>query len=158
MSAEQKKEVGRFMLVGLVGTVIDYTLLNIFAVLLGLPLLIANSISAPFSSFIGYKLNKRVVFEDRMHGRRKTVLLYGAILAFGILVIQNTILHFVSGSFAWQIAEFVQPAIVFVGLGDVELGTIAINAAKVCASLTAALWNYLMLRRFVFVTQEEAKN
>lgn len=158
MSNEQKKEFGRFAFSGLIATAVDYTLLNFFAVLLGLPILIANSISAPFSSFVSYKLNKNVVFQDRMHGRRKTIVLYVAILGFGILVIQNSLLHVFYDTFTKNIAVAIEPAVDTAGLNKLSNETIAINLAKIGASLVAALWNYFMLRRFVFVTQEEAEN
>lgn len=157
MSQNQQKDLGKFFLVGVVATAFDYLLLNIFAVILGLPLVVANSISAPFSSFVSYKLNKRVVFEDRMHGRRKTLLLYVSIVGFGILIIQNSLLHLFENSLALGVAEAVKPALEFIQLGGISEQTIAINVAKIGASLIAALWNFFMLRRFVFVTKEEAK-
>lgn len=155
MNQEQQKDLGKFFLVGVISTAFDYILLNIFAVLVGLPLLIANSISAPFSSYLSYKLNKKVVFEDRMHGRRKTLLLYVVIVATGILLIQNTLLHVFENSIARSLAEAVMPLLGLVHLGGISESTVAINIAKIGASLIAALWNFFMLRRFVFVTSEE---
>lgn len=144
--------------IGLIITVLDYTLLNFFAVLLSLPVVLANSISAPISSFVSYKLNKRVVFEDRMHGRRKTFLLYVSILGVGILIIQNSLIHVFAGPLSNSVAHTVKPVFDLVGLGDLSVRTISINTAKVLASLFSAAWNYYMLRRFVFVTEEEVKN
>jgi putative flippase GtrA len=155
VSEGRAKEFGRFASVGLVVSAIDYSLLNFFAVMLGLPVLVANSISAPFSGFVSYKLNKKVVFEDRMHSRRKTLLLYSSIVAFGILIVQNAVLHFARSTFADDIAQAAEPLVELVGLGSISLQTITINIAKVCASLVAAVWNYVLLRRFVFVTAEE---
>lgn len=157
LSEDQQKDLGKFFLVGVVATAFDYLLLNFFAVILGLPLLVANSISAPFSSFVSYKLNKRVVFEDRMHGKRKTLVLYVAIVGVGILVIQNSLLHLFEDGLALTVAEAMKPVLEFVRLDGLSEQTIAINVAKIGASLIAALWNFFMLRRFVFVTKEEAK-
>lgn len=141
--------------VGAVSTAVDYTLLNLLAVLLGLPVLVANSLSAPVSSFVSYKLNKQVVFHDRMHGRRKTLVLYAVILGTGILVIQNSLIHVFAGPFSDTVARTVEPVFNLVGLGSLSERTISINAAKVFASLFSAAWNYIMLRRYVFVTHEE---
>ncbi|MEO5499080.1 MAG: GtrA family protein [Candidatus Saccharimonadales bacterium] len=154
MTQENQKEFGKFFLVGVVSTVFDYLLLNFFAVILGIPLLVSNSISAPFSSYVSYKLNKKLVFEDRMHGQRKTLILYAAIVAFGILVIQNSLLHVLQGSVALTLAETINPILG----GSLSTETLAINIAKVCASLIAALWNFFMLRRFVFVTKDDLKS
>ena len=158
MNAKRAQEVGRCMGVGAIATVVDYALLNLLAVFLGLPVLVANSLSAPFSSFVSYKLNKKVVFHDRMHGRRKTLVLYACILGFGILIIQNTLIHVFAGPFSDTVARAVEPIFAFIGLGHLSERTISINAAKVFASLFSAAWNYVMLRRYVFVTHEEAKN
>lgn len=158
MSHDEQKDLGKFFLVGVVATAFDYALLNFFAVILGLPLLIANSISAPFSSFVSYKLNKRVVFEDRMHGQRKTLLLYVAIVGFGILVIQNSLLHFLEGSLARSLTDVVMPFLEFIHLGSIKEQAVTINIAKIGASLIAALWNFYMLRRFVFVTKDDVKH
>ena len=155
MNAKRAKEVGRFMGSGFVSTILDYTLLNLFAVMLGIPVLLANSISGPVSSFVSYKLNKHVVFEDRMHGRRKTLLLYVAILAFGILVIQNSLIHVVAGPLSDSIAVVVKPIFDLVGLEELSMRTISINAAKLLASVFSAVWNYVMLRRYVFVTHDD---
>lgn len=157
MNAKRAQEIGRFMGIGLIVTVLDYFLLNVFAVALRQPVVLANSISAPFSGFVSYKLNKRVVFEDRMHGRRKTLLLYVTVVGVGILVIQNTLIHVFAGPFSDSVASLVKPVFELMGLGELSVRTISINAAKVLASLFSAAWNYYMLRRFVFVTQEEAE-
>lgn len=157
MSGEQQKDLGKFFLVGVVSTVVDYLLLNFLAVILSIPLLLANSIAAPFSSFISYKLNKKVVFEDRMHGQRKTLLLYASIVGFGILVIQNSLLHFLEPTIAQSVAQAIKPVLDSIGLESLSIAVIAINVAKISASLVMALWNFFMLRRFVFVTSEDKK-
>lgn len=158
MSSDQQKDLGKFFLVGVVATTFDYILLNILAVIIGLPLILANSVAAPFSSFVSYKLNKRVVFEDRMHGKRKTLLLYVSIIGFGILIIQNALLHFFQDTLAVAAAQHIRPVIDLVGLDGLSETTVSINIAKVGASLIAALWNFYMLRRFVFVTKDDLKN
>lgn len=154
MDTEKQKDLGKFFLVGVVSTIFDYALLNVFIAVAGLPLLVANSMSAPFSSYLSYKLNKRVVFEDRMYGKRKTLLLYVSIIGFGILVIQNSLLHVFNNSIAQTLAEIIQP---YGSLLNLDLSTtiISANVSKVGASLIAALWNFYMLRKFVFVTRED---
>lgn len=158
VSKDQQKDLGKFFLVGVVSTTFDYLLLNILAVVAGLPLLLANSIAAPFSSFLSYKLNKKVVFEDRMHGRRTTLLLYAAIIGFGILVIQNSLLFVLERGIAQTIAHGIMPLLDAVRLGGLNESTVAINIAKIGASLLAALWNFFLLRRFVFITKEDVDN
>lgn len=144
--------------VGLAVTALDYFLLNMFAVILKLPVILANSISAPLSSFVSYKLNKHVVFEDRMHSRRKTLVLYALIIGTGILIIQNGLIHIFAGPFSDSVARIVKPVFNVLGLSALSERTISINAAKMLASIFSAVWNYILLRRYVFVTQEDTRS
>ena len=93
-----------------------------------------------------------------MHGKRKTLVLYVAIIGFGILVIQNTLLHLFEGSIAPAVAQAIMPALEVVNLHHLRESTVAINLAKIGASLIAALWNFFMLRKFVFVTKDDLRN
>ncbi len=157
MTRDRMKEIGQFMSIGAIVTVLDYSLLNLGAVVLQLPLLLANSMSSPISSYVSYKLNKRVVFEDRMHGRRKTLVLYVAILAFGVLVLQNTALHFIHGVPSEATVQLLRPLLDMTPIGNLNDETLSINAAKALSSVFPGVWNYTMLRRYVFVTSEETQ-
>ena len=129
------------MSVGMTANVVDYTILNILSFALGWPIWAANTVSATLSSVVSYRLNKRIVFHDRMHGRVRTLVVYALIIAFGVVVIQAIFIHiFYDLLSGWLHA------------------VIALNIAKAGASFLAFLWNYTMMRRFVFVTKSEANH
>lgn len=157
VTKERKKELLRFMGVGTVSFLLDYVLLNLFASWFKLPILVANSFSALISTYLNYQLNKHVVFEDKMHGERKTLLIYASIIAFGIFVIQNTVLHLTADGIAVTAAEAIRPAVEAVGLGSLSDKTVGLNLAKALATFLAAIWNYFMVRRYAFVTKEDLK-
>jgi putative flippase GtrA len=158
MSDERKNEVGKFALSGVLATTIDYVLLNICAVFFGFPAIVANSISATVSSVFSYNFNKDVVFHDRIHSRRRTLVLYVVVIAVGILVIQNGILHLLQGGIAADIAHWAHPALESIKLGWLSEKVVALNISKLAASLVAAWsWNYFMLRRYVFITKSAAR-
>ncbi|HEX8390069.1 MAG TPA: GtrA family protein [Candidatus Saccharimonadales bacterium] len=155
MDKQRRGEIARFMGSGIVATTTDYLILNGLAILLHVPPVLANTASGAVSSFVSYKVNKHVVFEDRMHGRVKTLILYAVIIGSGIVVIQNGLIHLISGNIALAIAKFIEPALYLVHLNNLSETFVSLNIAKVIASLVAALWNYFMLRRFVFITADE---
>jgi putative flippase GtrA len=158
MKNERLKEVGRFMLSGIYATSIDYVVLNIGAVVIGMPLIIANTISATFASIFSYRYNKRVVFEGRMHGRKTSLLLYALVIGSGIIIIQGTIIHLVDATFADNFTDLIRPILDVIGLDRVPDRAISINVSKVFASIVAAFWNYFLLRRYVFVTKSETES
>lgn len=140
VSRTRLKEIVQFSGVGISTAILDYALLNVFASWLKLPVVAANLISAPIASIVNYHLNKEVVFHDKMHSETKSLLRYAAIMAVGIVVIQNAVL--------WVLTSTVLPA----------ESIIAINLAKLIAIFVASIWNYFMQRKFVFVTEEEKEN
>ena len=150
MSHERKKEVAAFLAVGVVSTLIDYALLNTFRFAFGWPLLLANCLSATVSSFASYKLSKNVVFDGTEHDRKTTLLLYALIIGTGIVVIQNTVLHLLGNGALDGVSGLLKDLGV-----PLSVMAISINIAKLIASLTAASWNYFMLRRFVFITKKD---
>lgn len=155
MKKERAKELGRFVGVGSVSFIFDYILLNLFASWFKLPILVANSMSAVISTYLNYNLNRHIVFEDKMHGERKTLLIYVSIVAFSILVIQNAILYFTVDSIAIDVAHYVRPWADAVGLSSVSDKILGLNLAKAFATFIASIWNYLMVRKFAFVTKDD---
>lgn len=149
-----KREAKKFSFVGIIATTIDYTILNLLTFVGHFPLLAANIFSATGSSLVSYKLNKRLVFEGRRHGRKRTVLLYALILAAGIYVIQSTVLLLIST----RLDPVAAPAARFISgiIGtDLSVRAVSVNLAKLCAGIVSAIWNYLMLRHFVFVPETQ---
>lgn len=146
------------MLSGIIATTIDYVVLNLFASVFGFPAVIANTISGSISSVFSYKFNKNIVFHDRIHSRRKTFVLYVAIIGAGVLVIQNGVIHLSEDTWALDLAHWLHPTLQTIKLGGLSDEVVGLNISKVVASLAAAwCWNYYMVRRFVFITKEEAR-
>tara|TARA_B100002049_G_C15963394_1_gene325553 strand:- start:296 stop:604 length:309 start_codon:yes stop_codon:yes gene_type:complete len=101
------------------------------------------------SSFISYKFNKRIVFVDREHSKKKTFVLYVAIISFGIVILQGAALYILSdGVFTGVAASLSDSGLPF------SPAVIDTNIAKVIASVVAASWNFFMLRTYVFKTRQ----
>lgn len=145
-----KSEVGKFSFVGVISTVLDYTILNGLVFLLHTPVLAANLVSTTAGGIVSYQLNKKHTFEGRRHSRKKALLIYILITGTGIYIIQNGLLVIFQKPLI-PLADAVAPAI------RLDPQIVDVNLAKMLGGVFAAIWNYLMLRRFVFVpeTQKE---
>jgi putative flippase GtrA len=151
-SKKEKKEFGRYSIVGFCATSIDYGLLNVLTHIVGLPLIVSNIISATTSSIFSYILNRKVVFRDKAHGEGKTILLYIATLAVGILVIQSSILFLLGDG-------LLEGAYKNIGVHDGGINELlATNTAKIIAGFGTYAWNFFTQRRFVFVSHDDSNN
>jgi len=151
-SRAEKKEFGRYSIVGFVSTSIDYGLLNVLTHIVGLPLVVSNILSASVLSLLSYILNRNVVFRDKAHDELKTLVLYFASVAIGIFVLQSAVL-FVLGN---GVLEGVYNSI---GVKDNALNELlATNTAKVIAGFGTMVWNFLVQRRFVFESHDQSNN
>lgn len=151
-SKTEKKEFGRYSLVGFCSTAIDYGLLNMLTHIVGLPLVVSNIISTSTSSIFSYVLNRNVVFRDKAHNEGRTILLYIASVAIGIFVLQSAVL-FVLGNGVLET--------MYDNLGvrnDALNELLASNTAKVIAGFGTMAWNFLVQRRFVFESHDESNN
>jgi len=151
-SKSEKKEFGRYSLVGFIATSIDYGLLNLLTHIVGLPLVVSNVISTSISSILSYILNRNVVFKDKGHSEWRSILLYVASVAIGIFILQSTVL-FVLGN------GVLENAYDNFGVHDDALNQLlATNTAKVIAGFGTMAWNFLIQRRFVFESHDESNN
>lgn len=147
-----KREAKKFSIVGILATLVDYIILNIGTVLFRFPLVGTNVVSTTIASLVGYKLNKHIVFEGGRHSRKKTILIYVLVIGTGIYIIQNAILYLIGHRFEAP-TEGVLMALERMGLPDFNEQFVSTNVSKVCASSVAGIWNYIMLRKFVFMPE-----
>jgi putative flippase GtrA len=146
-----RKETKRFSLVGLIATTVDYTIYNVITGVFHGPLIIGNLASTSAASIVSFVLNREVVFDGTRHTKKRyTIMLYILIIAVSIYAIQSIVLYLVHryvpglGGSAGDLLA----AINIHGISDRLLQN---NLAKVIASFTGAIWNFFMLRKFVFV-------
>jgi len=147
----EKREFKRFTLVGFTATVIDYSILNLFTHVFGVPIVLANIISTSTSSLYSYVLNRKIVFKSTAHGERKTLTYYVTSLLVSIFVIQSIVITI----FGHGITESWFEAL---GASGQTKEILAINTAKVIAGLASMGWNFYIQRRFVFTSNSPKHN
>lgn len=150
--SKSKKEFGKFSLVGLVASAMDYGILNLLVGAFGLPVIGSNIASTSSSSYVSFLLNRKVVFKDQKYGTFRSMALYALVIGFGILVIQSAVLYWLHNGEVLQgwISGFVSDQAI--------VSLLSLNAAKAIATSAAGLWNFTLLQRVVFVSNDKRKN
>ena len=125
----------RFALVGGFNTALDFIIL-FGLVALGLDKIPANYISTTVTMVISFFINKEFTFKSKDKTSTRKFLIFIAVTAFGLWVIQPIVILFVS----WLLAGtgWLAPVILFV--------------AKIAATVASLIWNYLFYSRIVFKT------
>ena len=130
------REVGSFVLVGVLNTALDFAVLNILIAvthhtsggwLFGFDLC-AFSIGVISS----YVLNARITFRQQGLGNGRTIALFVSVSLVGLLINASLVL------------------MLSMVLGHAVSPTLAINGGKLVATGASLCWNYLAMRRWVF--------
>ncbi|MGE4493137.1 MAG: GtrA family protein [Syntrophotalea sp.] len=137
MISDTRRKLLRFGMVGIANTLVDYAILNLLVLALGIfsPVgLVLCNIAAFFGANLNsYVLNKRWTFEDRSHWSKKEYLLF-LFCSLGGLGINCLVLYFLSsGVFPEAFSFFVH-----------------LNLAKLSASVASMVWNFYAYKVFVF--------
>jgi putative flippase GtrA len=119
--------------------------LNVLTLALGLPVLLANSISVMFGISISYALNHFFVFRYPYKISWKKFLSFFALTGFSSLILQNVIIFLFEMFFDSRFGNSL------LLLPDAEgRHVLALNIAKLCAVMVGLVWNFLAYRFIVF--------
>lgn len=162
-------QVIRFLMVGVVNTIVDFTILNILAVtilpkssfaesftILGLQasingLILAGLISGTIAMIVSFLLNAKFTFRVNHVSGRRTVYFF-AITIFGLFIIRPIILKLMTDVWHWP-AKFTYSVTHFLHL-PFSQSFDERNIALVAAILTVLVYNYLMYKKFVFINEK----
>ena len=154
-------QVGRFGLVGILNTLVDFVLLNtlvrtvlprseVFFEVFGKPitgLMIAGVISGTVAMINSFIFNQRFTFRAKKVDNRQ-IFLFFAITMFGLYVIRPLVLDFFSEIWLW-------PANLAYSIGQVlhlpmDQAFYTDNVALAGAIAVVLVYNYLAYKKFVF--------
>jgi putative flippase GtrA len=139
----------RFIAVGIINTVIDFGILNLLVFAFGLSNLVANTISVTTAMAISYMLNYHIVFRQKSANHIKKALLFLAVTAFGLWVLQNGTIYIFVHWLTWP-ASVINSLVDFVGLDNLSKDFVLLNTAKVIGTVVSMLWNFFMYKKYVF--------
>lgn len=140
--------VVRFGLVGIINTLVDFTILNVLVFVVGLDKLPANIVSVSCAMLVSYALNHSFVFrsDDQEHAKR--FVPFAVITMFGLFVIQNVVIYVMVHAVTLP-AELLYNIQNALGM-DFSKEFITLNTAKVAATAATMIWNYTMYKQVVF--------
>lgn len=144
-------QVGRFGLVGVANTAIDFILLNLVSRATGWTDWVANIPAVIVAMMFSFFANRHWVFQA---GKTKDIgrqaLEFFPITAFGLIVIQGVVIWFFEGVWRWPVNVGVTIAQNLGLLNIVDEKFIVTNGVKAVATLASLIWNYIMYKKVVF--------
>jgi putative flippase GtrA len=152
----ETKRVGKFVLIGVLNTLIDFAVFNIF-IYLGLYRIIANIFSTTIGMAFSFAMNRSWVFGSRQGNVLRQAVMFLGVTAFGLYVIQNMVIFFLTEvwlaplNLAYNIVELIDLDGVF------SRSFITNNGAKGTATLFSLTWNYLLYEGIIFKRSAQPK-
>lgn len=145
-----QKQLVMFFLTGVVNTLVDLGLLNLLVFVAKLPLILANLVAVSGALIVSYIDNSYFVFENNELRNWRLIGMYLGVTIVGLYGIETAVLYSLShfwlfpGHFAFWIVKKI-------GLGHLlSQHFVQTNTAKLVAALIAAIWNFIIYKRFVF--------
>lgn len=146
-------QVGRFGIVGVLNTAIDFVLLNIISRATGWSDLVANVPAVIVAMIFSFFANRYFVFKaGNTKGIGRQALEFFPITAFGLIVIQGLVIYFFEQVWLWPVNLGVTVAQNLGLLNIVDQQFIVTNGVKAVATLASLTWNYIMYKKVVFHT------
>jgi putative flippase GtrA len=142
------KRFGKFGLVGIFNTGLDFLLYNLLSSFLGFGLVTANIISTTVAMTISFLANKRLVFAKRDGSAVRQAALFFGVTAFGMYVLQSGTIHLLTEYWLAPLEFVVSIAHAFGIVNHDEF--IIKNGAKAAATIVSMSWNYIMYKKVVF--------
>ena len=144
------KQAGKFGLVGVINTAIDFLIYNLLHFGAGLALVPANIVSTTVAMTFSFVANKRLVFRHETATQARHIALFLIVTAFGLYVLQNGAIVLLTEIWTWPLRVLIEVCHA-AGLGHFMTDTFIFNnGAKAAATAVSLTWNYILYRKVVF--------
>lgn len=140
--------VGKFGLVGILNTLIDFVGYNILSSVFGLSLVLSNIMSTSVAMMFSFTANKQVVFRKDKGSTPKQAIIFFAVTAFGLYVIQTGVIKLLTDIWLTPIS-LVLACTHALNIANHDQFIIK-NSAKAIATVLSLTWNYIMYKKVVF--------
>ena len=146
------RRVGKFGAVGIINTVIDFSLFNLLSkfVFMGSGGVIpSNIVSTTTSMIFSFFANRGVVFKAERGSMLKQAVIFFAVTAVGLYIIQTGIIYILVHVWTTPLDLAVR-IIRHLGIYWLNDQFYINNGAKAFATVASMTWNYLMYKKVVF--------
>lgn len=144
------KRIGKFGVVGIINTLIDFTIYNVLSSKTALTLIQSNFISTSVAMVFSFFANKNVVFENRKGNPIKEAVIFFAVTAFGLYVLQNGVIHILTVDWTGPVHLAVNISHALKLNSKLSDGFVTKNSAKAAGIVISLTWNYLTYKKWVF--------
>ncbi len=151
-------QVGRFGLVGIINTLIDFIILNMVSRATGWSDEIANIPAVMVAMTFSFFANRHFVFKA---GEKKDIgrqaLEFFPITAFGLIVIQGFVIYFFENIWRYPVELGLSLAnwLNIIGTAGIDAQFVETNGVKLVATAASLVWNYVMYKKVVFKTGDK---
>ncbi len=144
-------EAGRFGIVGIINTIIDFTIFNI---LTSKPLNVhkvqANICSTSVAMIFSFFANREAVFTGGTGNPWIQAVMFFLVTAFGLYVIQTGVLYLLAERWQWFKRIIIKALSVTQLSKRISLDFALKNSSKIVGTLCSLIWNFFMYKYLVF--------
>jgi putative flippase GtrA len=143
------RHVGKFGLVGILNTLIDFGIFNLAGKYLLLPAVQANIVSTTVAMIFSFFVNRQVVFKDHEKSIWHHAAGFLIITAVGLYIIQTGVIYLLAH--VWR-APLEAATHIVRGLG-IQIFSDEFyvrNGAKAIGTVFSLMWNYVLYKKVVF--------
>jgi putative flippase GtrA len=123
----------RFGMIGALNTSTDFVILNVLAILFGVPVVLANTISTGLCMVMSFLLNKKWTFRDAGQNYARQVGLFFGFTIVGMWVIGNGIIALLEPAMPSDWAEIIR-----------------VSLPKLIATVASLIWNFVTYKYIAF--------
>jgi putative flippase GtrA len=151
LATTEVTRVGKFGLVGIFNTLLDFAIFNILSSKrIGFSKIKANICSVTVTMIVSFYLQRALVFGSGTTNPVQQAALFFLVTGFGLYVLQTIVIWAFTKAWDWPL-RWVHAILKFLHLNKLMSDDFVLkNGAKVAATLVSLTWNYIMYKRIVF--------
>lgn len=143
-------QAGKFGVVGVLNTVIDFSIFNALTAGRRVPDVVANICSTTVAMIFSFVANRDAVFHGGSGNPLQQAVVFFAVTAVGVWVLQTGVLYLLADRWRWP-RRWLQQALRLVGQRDAApTDLIMRNAGKIGGTVVSLVWNFVMYKYVVF--------
>lgn len=143
------KQLGKFGAVGALNTFLDFFIFNFCSKFLQLALIPSNIISTTIAMVFSFVVNRKVVFGKGDSSAVRQAVIFFAVTAFGLYVLQNAVIHLLAVSWPGPLLATVK-VVRHLGISVFSDAFYVNNGAKAVGTVVSLAWNFIMYKKVVF--------
>ncbi|HUC86733.1 MAG TPA: GtrA family protein [Candidatus Saccharimonadales bacterium] len=143
-------QIGKFGIVGVLNTVIDFSIFNFLTGRLRVAKIVANICSTTVAMVFSFVANRDAVFHAGSGNPLDQAILFFIATGFGLYVLQTGVFYLLLHRWQWPY----QVAVWTVDLRRfpkrISTDVVHRNGVKICGTIVSLIWNFILYKYVVF--------